>query len=58
MRATVRLSTLLSYDTIKQRLLGAHQMTEYEKVERLHLSPTFWERKPSVMMAAMLDICP
>jgi hypothetical protein len=46
------------YTVIKQRLLGAHQMTDYQRAERLYLSPPIGDRKPSEMMAAMLEMCP
>jgi hypothetical protein len=46
------------YTTIKQRLLGAHQMTDYQRAEKLYLSPPIGDRKPSEMMAAMLEMCP
>ena len=46
------------YTVIKQRLLGAHQMTDYQRAERLYLSPAIGDRKPSEMMAAMLEMCP
>jgi hypothetical protein len=46
------------YTIIKQRLLGAHLMTDYQRAEKLYLSPAIGDRKPSKMMAAMLEMCP
>jgi hypothetical protein len=47
------------YTVIKQRLLGAHQMTDYQRAKRLYLLPPIGNRKPSEMMAVMLEImCP
>jgi hypothetical protein len=46
------------YTTIKHRLLGAHQMTDCQRAEKLYLSPPIGDRKPSEMMAAMLEMCP
>jgi hypothetical protein len=46
------------YTIIKQRLLGAHLMTDYQRAEKLYLSPAIGDRKPSEMMAAMLEMCP
>jgi hypothetical protein len=46
------------YTVIKQRLLGAHLMTDYQRAEKLYLSPAIGDRKPSEMMAAMLEMCP
>ncbi len=46
------------YTIIKQRLLGAHLMTDYQRAERLYLSPAIGDRKPSEMMVAMLEMCP
>jgi hypothetical protein len=45
------------YTVIKQRLLGAHLMTDYQRAEKLYLSPAIGDRKPSEMMAAMLEMC-
>ncbi len=46
------------YTIIKQRLLGAHMMTDYQQAEKLYLSPAIGDRKPSEMMVAMLEMCP
>jgi hypothetical protein len=46
------------YTIIKQPLLGVHLMTDYQRAEKLYLSPAIGNRKPSEMMAAMLEMCP
>jgi hypothetical protein len=33
-------------------------LTDYQPAERLYLSPPIGNRKPSEMMAAMLEMCP
>jgi hypothetical protein len=45
------------YTIIKQWLLGAHLMTDYQRVEKLYLSPAIGDKKPSEIMAAMLEMC-
>jgi hypothetical protein len=46
------------YDAIKARLVAAHQMTSYQRAEKLFAMPALGARKPSDLMAAMLEICP
>jgi hypothetical protein len=46
------------YTTLKDRLLASHQMTGYQRAERLFAMPPLGARKPSDLMAAMLEICP
>jgi hypothetical protein len=48
----------LAYDTIKQCLLASHQMTGFQRAERLFAMPALGARKPSELMAEMLEICP
>jgi hypothetical protein len=47
-----------AYEALKQRLLFSHQMTGYQRAERLFAMPTLGTRKPSELMAEMLEICP
>jgi hypothetical protein len=47
-----------AYNTIKQRLLASHQMTGFQRAERLFAMPALGARKPSELMAEMLEICP
>jgi hypothetical protein len=46
------------YDELKGRLMASHQMTSYQRAERLFAMPSLGARKPSDLMAAMLEICP
>jgi hypothetical protein len=46
------------YDDIKTRLVASHQLSDFQKAERLFLMPPLGIRKPSEMMAAMLETCP
>jgi hypothetical protein len=45
-------------DDIKERLVASHQISNFQKAERLFLMPPLGGRKPSEMMAAMLETCP
>jgi hypothetical protein len=46
------------YVAIKQRLMAAHQMTSFQRAEKLFAMPALGNRKLSELMAAMLEICP
>jgi hypothetical protein len=46
------------YTAIKERLLASHQLTGYQRAEKLFAMPDLGARKPSDLMAAMLEICP
>jgi hypothetical protein len=46
------------YDDIKQRLVASHQLSDFQKAEKLFLMQSLGGRKPSEMMAAMLEVCP
>jgi hypothetical protein len=46
------------YETLKSRLLASHQLTRYQRAERLFAMPAFGARKPLDLMAAMLEVCP
>jgi hypothetical protein len=46
------------YDHIKQRLVASHQLSDVQKAERLFQMPALGGRKPSELMAAMLETCP
>jgi hypothetical protein len=43
------------YDDIKQRLVASHQLSDFQKVERLFQMPALGGRKPSELMAAMQE---
>jgi hypothetical protein len=46
------------YHIIQARLMASHQMTSYQRAEKLFAIPALSARKPSDLMAAMLEICP
>jgi len=46
------------YTELKQRLLQAHQLTDYQKVDQLLKMEALGARKPSELLAAMLEVCP
>jgi hypothetical protein len=46
------------YDDIQQRLVASHQLSDFQKAEKLFLMQSLGGRKPSEMMAAMLEVCP
>jgi hypothetical protein len=46
------------YETLKNRLLASHQLTRYQRAERLFAMPDLGGHRPSDLMAAMLEVCP
>jgi hypothetical protein len=46
------------YNDIKQSLVASHQLSDFQKAERLFQMPALGGRKPSEFMAAMLETCP
>jgi hypothetical protein len=46
------------YDDIRQRLVASHQLSDFQKAERLFQMPALGACKPSELMAAMLETCP
>jgi hypothetical protein len=46
------------YETLKEQLLFHYQMSEYEKLDKLFTMPDLGGRKPSAMLATMLEVCP
>ena len=46
------------YEAVKARLLQAHELTPYKKVELIMSMPSLGARKPSQLMSAMLELCP
>jgi hypothetical protein len=46
------------YNDIKQRLVASHQLSDFQKAERLFQMPALGGRKPTEVMAAMLETCP
>ncbi len=50
--------TETTYDDIKDMLVASHQLSDFQKAERLFLMPPLGSRKLSEMMVAMLETCP
>jgi hypothetical protein len=46
------------YTQLKARLLQAHSMTNYQKMEKLSQFPLLGAQKPFELMATMLKLCP
>ncbi len=46
------------YTQLRARLLAAHQLTDYQKVEFIKKMPSLGEQKPSELFADMLRVCP
>jgi hypothetical protein len=49
---------LEAYECLKDRLLASVRISDYQKADRLMAMPTLGDRRPSDMMASMLDQCP
>jgi hypothetical protein len=47
--------TATAYDNIKKRLIASHQLTDFQKEEKLFQMPALGNRKPSDLMAAKLE---
>lgn len=47
-----------SYDQIKEALLQAHQLSDYQRVELLSKVEPLGARKPTDLLAAMIELCP
>jgi hypothetical protein len=47
-----------SYDQLRTSLLASHSLSNYQKMERMMRLPPLGDRKPSVMLAEMLEFCP
>jgi hypothetical protein len=48
----------LSYDNLRTSLLASHTLSNYQKMERMMRLPPLGDRKPSVLLAEMLEFCP
>jgi uncharacterized membrane protein YgcG len=46
------------YEALKERLLSSHQLSDFQRLEKLFDMPDLGAQKPSAMMAAMLEVCP
>ncbi len=48
----------LPYSALKQSLLDSHQLSDYQRVTALHKMEPLGGRKPSELLASMLELCP
>jgi hypothetical protein len=48
----------LPYSALKQSLLDSHQLSDYQKIAALHKMEPLGGRKPSELLASMLELCP
>ncbi len=46
------------YTQLKARLLAAHQLTDYQRVEQIFQLPPLGAQKPSELLVEMLRLCP
>ena len=46
------------YTFLKERLLGSHQLTDYQRIEQLIAVGALGDRKPTQLLAQMLELCP
>jgi len=46
------------YLTIKARLLSSHELTGYQRIEQLMAMDNLGSRRPSELLAHMLEVCP
>jgi len=46
------------YSLLKQALLASHLLTDFQRVEQLLAMEPLGDRKPSQLLAAMLEVCP
>ncbi len=47
-----------SYDQLRTSLLASHSLSNYQKMESMMRLPPLGDRKPSVLLAEMLEFCP
>jgi hypothetical protein len=48
----------LPYMALKQSLLDSHQLSDYQRIAALHRMEPLGGRKPSELLASMLELCP
>ena len=46
------------YTAIKNRLMQSHQLTDYQRIEQLLAMDSLGSRRPSELLAHMLEVCP
>jgi uncharacterized membrane protein YgcG len=48
----------LPYTALKQSLLDSHQLSDYQRIAALHKMEPLGGRKPSELLASMMELCP
>jgi hypothetical protein len=51
-------SATAPYTQLKARLLASHELTDFQRIEKLHQMGDLGDRKPSDLLASMLELCP
>jgi hypothetical protein len=51
-------SATTPYTQLKARLLASHELTDFQRIEKLHQMGDLGDRKPSDLLASMLELCP
>jgi hypothetical protein len=51
-------STTAPYTQLKTRLLASHEITDFQRIEKLHQMGDLGDKKPSELLASMLELCP
>jgi hypothetical protein len=51
-------SATAPYTQLKARLLASHELTDFQKIEKLHQMGDLGDKKPSELLASMLELCP
>jgi hypothetical protein len=46
------------YDQLRTSLMASHSLSNYQKMERMMRLPPLSDRKPTVLLAEMLEFCP
>ena len=46
------------YDQLKERLCSAHQLTDFQRVEKMFQMDSLGGRKPSELLHEMMELCP
>ena len=49
---------MAAYSKLKEALLSSHHLTDFQRVELLHAMEPLGSRKPSELLADMLELCP
>jgi hypothetical protein len=53
-----RLDVNTPYTSLKRRLLASHELTDFQRIEKLFQLEPLGARKPSELLGEMLELCP